>query len=230
MAEEIIYCPSCNHKLRVPEEMLGQTVQCPLCQLVFTTPTRANASIPVVRPVAPPTDVQPTGPYPAGVQPLGPPPALWASDPADTAEKALTKVRPPAIALLVIGIIGWLLNAVSAVFSNIGGAALAAKELNDQRNLFERLAGPEAAMQDAALTPEQMVSVKLAMFVGLLLACTGIIVGAIQMLRLRGYGLAVCACFLAALNFNSCCCIPGAAIGIWALVVLMSPEVRRAFE
>src|SRR5207249_3609680 len=31
----IIDCPSCSRKLRVPDELLGQTVKCPTCQMVF---------------------------------------------------------------------------------------------------------------------------------------------------------------------------------------------------
>ena len=57
------------------------------------------------------------------------------------------------------------------------------------------------------------------------------IIGGIQMLRLRSYGLALFASILAAIPCISCsaCCGLGEGIGIWALVVLLNPEVRAAF-
>jgi hypothetical protein len=58
-----------------------------------------------------------------------------------------------------------------------------------------------------------------------------ILLGGIQMVRLRSYGLAVFSSVLAALPCISCsgCCGLGEGIGIWALIVLMNPEVRAAF-
>ena len=37
---EIINCPQCERKLRMPEEMLGRTVKCPSCSTVFTARAR----------------------------------------------------------------------------------------------------------------------------------------------------------------------------------------------
>jgi hypothetical protein len=58
-----------------------------------------------------------------------------------------------------------------------------------------------------------------------------ILLGGIQMLRMRSYGLALFSAILAAvpcLSGSACCCL-GEGIGIWALVVLLNPEVRAAF-
>jgi hypothetical protein len=40
MPDHTIFCPSCNRKLRVPEQEMGQLVQCPLCRAIFTAPPR----------------------------------------------------------------------------------------------------------------------------------------------------------------------------------------------
>src|SRR5690242_8501391 len=32
----VINCPNCNRALRVPDDLLGQSVQCPSCQTTFT--------------------------------------------------------------------------------------------------------------------------------------------------------------------------------------------------
>jgi hypothetical protein len=65
MAEETLYCPSCNQKVRVPEEWLGQPVQCPLCRLVFTAPVRGGSG--TVPPQVVPPSGQPQTPGPPAV-------------------------------------------------------------------------------------------------------------------------------------------------------------------
>ena len=42
---EIIHCPQCERKLRVPEELLGRTVKCPTCGVTFTAPTVAAPEV-----------------------------------------------------------------------------------------------------------------------------------------------------------------------------------------
>jgi hypothetical protein len=44
---EILDCPQCERKLRVPDELLGCAVTCPTCGVTFTAPAAA-ASGPVV--------------------------------------------------------------------------------------------------------------------------------------------------------------------------------------
>jgi hypothetical protein len=57
----------------------------------------------------------------------------------------------------------------------------------------------------------------------------GIIYGAMQMKNLRNYNFALVASILSILPCTYCCCatIP---IGVWALVVLLKPEVKAAFQ
>jgi hypothetical protein len=56
--------------------------------------------------------------------------------------------------------------------------------------------------------------------------------GAIRMMGLKSYALAVFVSVLAAIPCISCtaCCGLGEGVGIWALVVLLNPEVRAAFR
>jgi hypothetical protein len=67
----------------------------------------------------------------------------------------------------------------------------------------------------------------LAMAVSLITA-----LGAIRMMMLKSYGLAVIAAVLAAIPCVSpgACCLLGEGVGIWALVILLNPEVRSAFR
>lgn len=56
-----------------------------------------------------------------------------------------------------------------------------------------------------------------------------IIVCGVQMMKLQNWGLCVTGSVLAMLNIGSCCCVVGLPIGIWSLMVLMSPEVMTIF-
>ena len=56
-----------------------------------------------------------------------------------------------------------------------------------------------------------------------------ILVGAIKMKNLRNHGFGMAAAILAMVPCISPCCCLGLPIGIWALVVLMKPEVKNAF-
>jgi hypothetical protein len=58
-----------------------------------------------------------------------------------------------------------------------------------------------------------------------------IIWGAMQMRQLRSYGAAMAASILGMVPcFFPCCCPLGLPFGIWALVVLLRPEVKTAFR
>jgi predicted Zn finger-like uncharacterized protein len=46
MAFDQVNCPECRRKLRVPEELAGQQVQCPTCGHVFTAILEAPAPLP----------------------------------------------------------------------------------------------------------------------------------------------------------------------------------------
>jgi hypothetical protein len=55
------------------------------------------------------------------------------------------------------------------------------------------------------------------------------VLGAIQMLRRRMYGVALMGAILPIINCgNNCCCL-GLPLGIWALIILLRPEVKDAF-
>lgn len=57
-----------------------------------------------------------------------------------------------------------------------------------------------------------------------------ILLGAIFMLSLKRYSLAVAASVLSMMPATSGCCLVGLLIGIWALVTLSRPEVSAAFR
>jgi hypothetical protein len=54
--------------------------------------------------------------------------------------------------------------------------------------------------------------------------------GAMKMKKLESYGLAMAASIIAMIPCLSPCCLIGLPIGIWAVVVLVKPEVKSAFH
>lgn len=57
-----------------------------------------------------------------------------------------------------------------------------------------------------------------------------IIMGALKMKNLQSYGFAMTAAIIAMIPCCSPCCLLGLPFGIWALVVMMKPEVKAAFR
>jgi hypothetical protein len=150
-----------------------------------------------------------------------------------------SRVYIPAILLIVLGII----NLVYA-FVRVGQGAYSATlsteqirktQIEQQKQLKEAGLGGVAQV----ITQQDPQTAKIAEmaagfglgFLGLLGALASIL-GGIRMYQLRSYGLAITGAITAALPLVSCsgCCCFGEIIGIWAIVVLLNPEVRAAFQ
>jgi hypothetical protein len=56
-----------------------------------------------------------------------------------------------------------------------------------------------------------------------------LIFGAMQMRKLKMYGLAMTSSILGMIPCTGCCLV-GLPIGIWALIILLKPEVKSAFS
>jgi hypothetical protein len=56
---EVVNCPKCERKLRIPEELLGKKVKCPTCSETFTATAAAGGAAP-----PPPEDEPPPRPRP----------------------------------------------------------------------------------------------------------------------------------------------------------------------
>jgi hypothetical protein len=69
---------------------------------------------------------------------------------------------------------------------------------------------------------------------GILQSCFSLIIGGVvafggfKMMKLQNYNLAMAAAVLALIPCSVCCLI-GLPAGIWALIILMKPEVKAAF-
>jgi hypothetical protein len=130
-------------------------------------------------------------------------------------DKPAPSVTAPAICMLLVAILGVLL----ALFNSV--MAVAQDPPPPDPNL-------PPFMRDVAKGTHGPLASGVQGFIAILSALT--IVGSIQMLRTKSWGLAVAASILSMINFGSCCCILGLPFGIWALVMLMKPEVKDAFS
>ncbi len=124
------------------------------------------------------------------------------------------QVQMPAIVLMAVSALGMLgqVGALLARLLGMGLGSLGARE------------GSEAVVA--------MMSGAVGIVISLLGLAIGafIIYGAFQMKELRSYGMAMAAAVAAMVPCISPCCCLGLPVGIWALVVLLKPEVKQAFS
>ena len=151
--------------------------------------------------------------------PYSSPSAGWSNQPSSDVgplmERVRTKVMVPAIFIIVLaslGLLAGIFGAVNALVSDPPPVDPDAPEM--MRQFAQGQVGPVAAAMQA-------------FFVVLNI---GIILGGVFMLRFKMWPLALGASILSMLNFGNCCCVFGIPVGIWALVILLMPDVREAFR
>jgi hypothetical protein len=133
--------------------------------------------------------------------------------PTTSPAAGLAQVNGPAIALIVLAILGFILQAGSLVMNMVGASIFANSQMPNQAwvNMFSGTVGVVLGI------------------VGLLVSGL-ILFGGIKMKKLENYGLAMTTSILAMIPCVSPCCLIGLPIGIWAVVVLSKPEVKSAFH
>jgi len=127
---------------------------------------------------------------------------------------ASRQVSGPATGLLVTGIVGIFFAALALIGSILGmGLAPFIRDEIPERyaEFWEGSVGAASAV------------------VGLAVAAF-IIFAALKMRELKQWELSLAASIVAMIPCVSPCCILGLPIGIWALVVLMRPDVKEAFH
>jgi hypothetical protein len=158
--------------------------------------------------------------------------------PADTAS-ARGRVQPPAICLIVVGVLN-LFWGLYLVVNTTVITVMPAKQLQDQQKGLYDAFSKEMKAEIAKKSPEEMKTQLMVIYWPLtllaLLAAVLPLVGGVRMLSLRNYALGVVGAISAAISAaipclsGSACCGLGEGIGIWALVVLLNESVREAFR
>jgi len=211
MPDVVINCPQCQRQLRVPEEMLGRLVRCPSCSMTFTLAAgdRAAPSSPAtVQPVIPAES-----PYETRT-----PVAPWEEPSRDRAAAA---VSWPAICLLVLALGSLLFNGFFFINSAPNREALH-DQIMKQKEFPKEIQDPDKFV--AATIGGLIINTGACAVLSLIM-----LIGSIQMLRLRMYGLGI-ASSICAMLLLPCCCLLGMPLGIWSLAVLVRPEVKSAFR
>jgi hypothetical protein len=128
--------------------------------------------------------------------------------------QAAADVSGPATGLIITAIIGGLFQAFG-LFMNMLGTGLSSFTSNGrEEQILSWLSGGFGVA--SAL-------------IGLLIAGL-VLYAAMEMKKLRQWGLAVAASILAMVPCISPCCFIGLPVGIWSLVVLVRDEVKTAFH
>lgn len=128
-------------------------------------------------------------------------------------EKAPGSVLAPAMALIAVAALGLAFSGFNFVFS-FGEAQVDPNAPEMLREFQKGAVGPLATALQG----------------GFALLNLFIMICGVQMMRLQNWGLAVTGSVLAMLNFGSCCCTLGIPVGIWSLMILMSPDVISMFS
>jgi hypothetical protein len=158
---------------------------------------------------------------------------------------ALSRTSTPGIFLIICGVLNLLVALFelgNLAFIAVQPAAEIAKQQDSMQEAIAKMF-PQAKEQieeekkKQAVSPEQLKTKSLIQsgIFSLILLVTSIVplVGGIRMRRLRSYGLAVTGAIIMAipcLSPASCPCGFGLIVGIWAIVVLLNPEVKSAFR
>lgn len=193
-------CGSCGRLLRTPDETAGQQAQCPHCGGLTTIPA-VSAEQPVAASVVP--DSASASPFQAASAGG----AYVRFGPDDLA--ARNRVAGPAMALLVLGAMGVLLEIASLPMNAFNAAPMPpvfGVDLNQHRGVMT-------------------FNTVIGLVIGAVMLAAGI-----KMRNLEMRGLAMTAAILSCIPcFSPCCCI-SLPFGIWAIVALNDPVVRTAFR
>ena len=119
----------------------------------------------------------------------------------------------PSVLLLVSGGLGVLLR----LGSMVGGSA--------SNPMLAKLAADPKTAQIATMFsgPANIIG----NLVGIALSAF-VIFGGLKMRNLQGHGIALGAAIASIIPCSGCCCI-GMPVGIWALVMLLKPEIKSQF-
>ena len=121
-------------------------------------------------------------------------------------------VKLPALMLIVTAGVGAMFCLLMLLL-NVLGTGLSALSSEGGQQVFNLLSGGVGIFVD-------ILGIALAGF---------LVYGALQMKALENYTMAVMASVIAMIPCLSPCCVIGLPAGIWALVILLKPEVKAAF-
>lgn len=155
--------------------------------------------------------------FPNSPSPYEPPQTSFGPGNPGGGSPVLSRLRGPAISLLIcapLGIIFLIVDLGFRIF-NLANGVEPPVFGNQPANREAQMAGIYGGMVfDVVASILQIV----------------VIVGALNMLKARNYQLAMAAAIISVIPCCTSCCFIGIPFGIWALVVMMDPQVKSSFR
>jgi len=124
-------------------------------------------------------------------------------------------VVPPAITMIVLAALSLLFNLIEIVFQPLG------RLLDEALHELHYSGRSDFAFGTVLNVFSTLLSLAIA---------ATVLFGGFQMLRKRSWVLALTAAILMMVPCLGPCCPIGIPVGVWALVILLKPEVRQALE
>lgn len=138
-------------------------------------------------------------------------------------EAVLAQTKPAAICLIVFGCVMLLFALVNVVTASLGVGKGQAQELPAE--------APEFLKQAMRFQTDMPAAVQYGLIALSMVVFSLVVLGGVRMLKLKTWGLALTAAILVMIPcFTSCCCLLGLPLGIWVILLINKPEVRRQFE
>jgi hypothetical protein len=155
-------------------------------------------------------------------------------DPRAVIDRARSRVRVPAVLLIVTGALGLLMALFNLV--NVGNLGpqldeqLAAQNEKVENNPNLNADQKKEQKEMFGKVFDTIKSVALPFYLVNVLVAGVVLFGGVKMLGLSGRGLAITGSVLAMIPcVNSVCCLLGLPAGIWAIVAMANPTVRAGF-
>ena len=121
----------------------------------------------------------------------------------------------PAFTMIVVASLAIVLNLIGSV----GALVMDAPNIDPSapewlQQMQQNQTGPVAAITQGVLALASIFS----------------LIAAIQMLRFKSWGLALAGSIVIMLNCGNGCCLLGMPVGIWSIIVLSQPSVKKWFS
>ncbi len=143
--------------------------------------------------------------------------------------QAAAQLKVPGILLIVFAICGLLL-AICAPFTK---KAMVSFSSTFTEKIFDSMSQPMPPEVRAGLDASKNQGFGVMDGFGLVMGLVSnvvMLIGALKMMKLESWGLALAAAILVMLPCGSCCCCLGIGLGVWVAILLSKPEIKGAFR
>jgi hypothetical protein len=147
-------------------------------------------------------------------------------------DEAMARTNLPGVFLIIVGVFN-LLGALYFVANTAFVASQTPEQMAKQNEDMMKMLGGAQGQAPPVYPKPLMIGVNVGLLLATLLGGILPILGGAKMRSLNSYGLSVSGAVFAMIpcvSVSACPCAFGLAIGLWALIVLVSPEVKSAFR